>query len=143
MNKFYIIFNMNKILLLLSFLTNSYSQSLTCNDFKEGKFIVPSNKIIPKEHYIIREGNNQTEYVEESGQELLIYGAIEWIDNCSYIIKFDGSKMELTDDLKFINENGGIVTSLLNIEGRCFFYKSVLVIEEKEVYRFDGQFCKE
>jgi len=137
MNKQYLLFIG---ILLIGFST--WAQKLTCADFKNGTFIVPKESADSQDYQLIRTRNSQIEVFETAGQKLTVYGTIEWINDCSYRLKYDGTKMEITEELKFVNDNGGIITEMIKIEDKCFYYKSVLIIDGKEAYRIDGSFCK-
>jgi hypothetical protein len=143
MNKLYIIFTF-----LILFTFKNYGQEMTCADFKNGTFTVPANEIMPLSYTIIREGNMQTEIVHDPNNTLgddfskNSYEIIEWIDDCTYRVKYDETKMELSEFQQFMNDNNGILTELLKIEGKCFYFKSTLVVEG-ETQRLDGKFCAE
>lgn len=141
---------MKKIILLSILIIgfNSYSQELTCKDFKNGTFIVPKDEMIPTSFKIIRNGNSQIEFVmnpdevDEPELKEKSYEIIEWIDDCTYKLKYDESKMKLTESKQFINDNGGIMTEMIKIEGKCFFYKSTLTVNG-QTQRIDGKICTE
>lgn len=147
---------MKRTLLTLFILINyvGYSQNLTCKDFKNGTFIVPKDSISPITYKIIRKGNTQIELatnLHEIDPNLLktyphlkdkFYETIEWIDDCTYKLKYDVTKMKMSDELLFINNHGGLLTELIKIEGNCFYYKSTLNVNG-EIQRVDGKFCKE
>ncbi len=119
------------------------AQSLSCSDFKNGTFIVPKVSEDLPDYKLIRNGNSQMEIIEMSGQTLNLYGILEWINECSYKLTYDGSKMKLPEELQFINDNGGIICEMIKIENKCFYYKSVLIIDGKEAHRIDGKYCVE
>ena len=121
---------------------NSSAQILSCSDFQNGTFTIPKDSNNEYEYILIRDGNTQMEVIEIDDKKFTIYGSIEWINECSYVLKYDDSKMTLTEELQFVNDSGGIVTDLIKIEGNCFYYKSVLIIDGKETQRIDGKFCK-
>jgi hypothetical protein len=137
------------ILLLTLILTgiNSYAQELTCEDFKNGSFYVPADKETLLTYILIRNGNQQTEIVEDPKNTLgndynkTAYELIEWIDDCTYRLKYDETKMELTEYQKFLNDNNGILTELVKIEGKCFYYKATLNANG-ETQIMNGKICK-
>lgn len=137
--------NKAKIFLLIIILIglNSCAQDLTCSDFKNGTFIIPNKSGELLNHKLVRNENSQMEFYNSIENKKINYGTIEWINDCSYRLKFDETKMDLTDDLKYINKNGGIITEMIKIEGKCFYYKSVLIVDGKVAKRIDGSFCKE
>lgn len=67
---------------------------------------------------------------------------LKWINDCSYIGKYDGTKMELTEFQHFVNSNGGIKVKMKKIEDGCFYFLSTLSIEGEE-QRLDGRMCIE
>jgi hypothetical protein len=130
---------MKKIILLLiiTLSLSSCAQNLKCADFKDGEFIIESsvrdNRIIK----VTRNGNNQIEFVNG---ETTRYEIIEWIDDCSYKLIYDKSKMDLNDIQKYTNLNGGVIVTKLKIEGDCLYYKATFQFEG-EVQRLDGKIC--
>ncbi|WP_034917035.1 hypothetical protein [Gillisia sp. CAL575] len=143
---------MNKLTISISLLLiislNTYSQELKCIDFKNGTFLSPATDQIPYSYTIIRNGNKQTEIINDPNNTLpddikkITYGIIEWVDECTYRLKFDETKMELSEFQKFMNDNNGTLNELLKIEDNCFYYKSTLLVNGEEI-RLDGKFCAE
>ncbi len=142
---------MKKTILIALFLVIGIkinAQELACSDFKNGNFYVPADKETLLPYKIIRNGNHQTEIVEDPENILgadfnkIAYEIIEWIDDCTYRLKFDDSKMELTEYQKFLNDNNGILNELVKIEGKCFYFKSTLSVNG-ETHQMTGKICKE
>jgi hypothetical protein len=147
---------MKKTLYLLFILssTSLFSQKLTCKDFKTGTFYIQKDSISPFDYKILRFKNHQIETVSnlhEIDPKLLekfpelkgkFYENITWVDDCSFKLKFDGSKMKLTDSMKEMNHNGGLLIEKIKIEGKCFYYKSSMTIKN-EVQSVYGKICKE
>lgn len=132
--------------LLITLATNA--QDLTCADFKEGHFYVPADKETLLSYKIRRNGTQQIETVEDPDQLLgadfnkTAYQIIEWIDDCSYRLTSDASKIELSDYQKYINDANGLLVELIKIEGNCFYFKSTLNDQDiKQV--INGKLCKE
>lgn len=134
------------IFLLIGIKINA--QELTCSDFKNGNFYVPAENETILPYKIIRNGNQQTEIVEDPENILgtdfnkTAYEIIEWIDDCTYRLKYDESKMELTEYQKFLNDNNGVLNELIKIEGKCFYFKSTLNVNG-ETQQMTGKICKE
>lgn len=130
--------------LLLS--ANSSAQELTCSDFKNGTYFVAADDIVPLGYKIIREGNSQIEIVNDPENKLgedfskTSYEIIEWIDDCTYRLKYDESKMKLSEYQQFLNDNNGVLTEVIGIEENCFFVKSTLDIDGK-TQRIDSKIC--
>ena len=128
----------------------SFSQELSCKDFKEGTFFSKMTDPVNVEYKIVRLANTQTEFPGELPDELKgtdfsmapQYAIIEWVDDCTYILKYDESKTELTEIQKMVNKLGGFINEMVKIEDGCFYYKSTLKFEEGEK-SLEGKFCKE
>lgn len=137
------------LFLLTIFSLNATSQNLECRDFKNGTFIMTIEKPLRSVSKIIRRGNQQTEILLEKPKELedtdLPFKALvklNWIDDCTYIGKFNSAKIKLQDYQKFINDNGGILVEKIKIEGKCFFYRSTLKLKDESIV-INGKICKE
>ncbi len=134
------------IFLLIGIKINA--QELTCEDFKNGTFYVPADKETLLTYKIIRNGNKQREIVEDPENTLGAdfnkkpYEIIEWIDDCTYRARYDETKMELSEYQKFVNDNNGILTEMVKIEGKCFFFKATLNVNG-EIQVMNGKICKE
>ncbi len=132
------------LIILIGF--NSCSKKLTCSDFKQGKFKIIIDDEEANTYEIIRNGNFQSEIgINENGKlekENIFYETIEWSDDCTYRLKIDESKMEMTSAHRLLNDNGGILTELIKIEGNCFYYKSSLTLNGETEF-INGRICKE
>lgn len=136
------------VLILMSPLFTSCAQEMTCADFKNGEFYVPADEETPFNYKIIRNGNKQIEILLDPENKISddfnkkAFEIIEWIDDCTYRLKYDESKMNLTKNQQFINDNNGILTEVIKIEEKCFYYKSTLIVNG-EIERIDGKICVE
>ena len=84
---------MNKLTISISLLLiislNTYSQELKWIDFKNGKFLSPATAQITYSYTIIRNGNKQTELINDPNNTLtnnlkkINYGIIEMVDECT------------------------------------------------------------
>ena len=141
---------MNKLITLSTLILcvfNSFGQDLTCSDFKEGTFFSNPREDMPIEYKVIREGNSQIEIITADPQNLLgedfaktQYQIVEWINDCTYRLTYDVTKMDLTDYQKLINESGGPVTEITKIENDYYFYKSTLKIGD-QTQTMEGKMC--
>lgn len=122
--------------LFLSFLSSC--SSLKCNDFKKGHFIVPSDSENTKPYTIIRDHNSQIEIDSEGVKR---YSKIEWLNDCTYILRYDDSKMELTEFQKEVNKKGGIVVQVVNVDNNCFNYTSKIK-SAPDNEKINGVLCK-
>ncbi|MFD1614935.1 hypothetical protein [Gelatiniphilus marinus] len=139
----------NIFILTILFGLNAVSQNLECQDFKNGTFIMTIEKPLPSLTKITRRGNNQTEALLEKPKELEYMNipnkahiTLNWIDDCTYIGKYNSAKTKLLEYQKFINHNGGILVEKIKIEGKCFFYRSTLKLKDESII-IDGKICKE
>ncbi|MFY0630770.1 MAG: hypothetical protein JXR05_10345 [Flavobacteriaceae bacterium] len=115
-------------------------KKLTCIDFKKGTFFNPVDSIVKKKITIVRKDSTQIESVE--GEERVVYETIEWIDDCTYRLKFDSSKMELNDFQVWANKNNGLVVRKLKIEGKCMIYSATMTTEEGKKLTQKAKLCK-
>ncbi len=132
---------------LILFAFNACGQNLNCSDLKEGTFYTTPREDMQIEYTVIREGNSQIEIITADPQNILgedfaktQYQIIEWINECSYRLTYDVSKMNLTDYQKLINESGGPITEITKIENNCFFYRSTLTIGD-QTQTMEGKMC--
>ena len=142
----------NKSFCLLSlaffFLSSiSFSQDLTCKDFQEGVFYGYSQDVDGLKWIIIRNGNHQTEKTIKSSENKEVeindslHEIIEWIDDCSYNLKYN-PEFGLSMYQKFINDAGGAINKIVNIEGNCYTYISVISYDGMEETS-EGKICKD
>lgn len=129
---------------------NTIGQELDCSDLRNGIFFAEVNEPFKAKWKITRTENQQIEEIIEIPKEVKEMGyptdphyeLIEWIDNCSYILKYDESKSDLTDSQKVINDNGGVLTTITEIDGNCYYYTSTLIINGTQ-QKMDGKICTE
>ncbi|MEE3998810.1 hypothetical protein V1T75_00560 [Tenacibaculum sp. FZY0031] len=140
------------------------AQELTCEDFKIGKFYIPQTQEISKytievsdsiiemtdkrdlsikKWIVVREKNTQTEWKNGIGNGVPEHEVIEWIDDCTYRLTYDSSKMELSENKKWVNENKGIVVTKTKIENNCLYYKATMTTNEGQKISQNGIICKE
>ena len=134
--------------MLLSLSSSIYGQELDCSNFRDGVFYAEISKPITLKWRVIRNGNQQVEEVVELPEEVKgidypthpRYEIIEWIDGCTYRLKYDETKFELSETEKIINKNGGVLTRIVRIEGKCHYYISTLSINGEES-SMEGKLC--
>jgi hypothetical protein len=143
---------------------SSYSQQLTCADFKIGKFYIPASEELTKytvisndsikeftheidttikKYIVIRQENTQIEWINGIDNGTPEYEIIEWIDDCTYRLTYDSLKTNLSEEKKWVNENNGIIVSKIKIEGKCMFYKSTMTTTDGQEISSDGTICLE
>lgn len=142
---------------------NSCAQELTCSDFHLGEFYIPTTeelenfRIIKNDSIqdfelqldstvtktvIERKENTQIEWTNGIGNGQPAYEKIEWIDDCTYRLTYDESKMELDETEKWTNENNGIVVTKRRIENNCLFYTATMTTNNGEKLSQNGVICK-
>jgi hypothetical protein len=107
----------------------AFGQNSSCSDFKFGSY-----KIIMKgdsESYYTIE-RNESSQIETNDYGEKVYYVVKWLGDCSYVQKFDEKKMELSDDMKMINDDGGMVVELKKVldENRVEFVSYVKKFKE-------------
>ena len=109
-----------------------------CEAFKTGSYSVETDGM-PTGYQITRTEQNQMEKNEDNEEA---YYIVEWLSECSYVSKFDDSKMELTDEMKMINSDGGILVELIElVDDDCITFQSY-VKDYKDLSLRKGKFCK-
>ena len=140
------------------------AQDLTCADFKLGRFYIPETVEMAKykaiadanhlefiterdtsviKYYVIRDENTQIEWKNGIGNGEPEYELIEWIDDCTYRLTYDDSKMKLDKAQRWINNNNGIVVSKTHIEGNCIHYNATLTTKKGREISQEGVICRE
>lgn len=125
-----------------------FSQKLNCEDFKTGSFMMTNDSYPGIEVAIYRNETTQTEQKATDDENRLegldekLYETVEWLSECKYKLMFDGSKMELTEITKLINDNGGVLAEIISIKDNCCRYKSTFIINGKEEIMY-GTICKD
>ena len=112
---------------------------LTCEEIKTGSFyMVYSDKdsVLMERH-----GNVQVEYSNISDKENGAYSNLEWIDECTYRLRFDESKHELNKSQKLVNDNNGIVVTQTPLNARCMYYRAVLTLADGKSVKKIGRIC--
>ncbi len=132
---------MCRVLILVFVIINfiSCSEKLDCIGITEGTFIMPQDTEETKSYKIIRKGDIQKEI--NDGIETS-YSKVEWLNPCSYILKYDESQMELSDFQKEVNQVGGIIVEVTKVKGNCFYYTSNIKGDPPSE-RINGVMCKE
>jgi hypothetical protein len=97
-------------------------QSLTCRDFKFGKFEL-KNINDNRKYIITRNQNFQIEEVYNLATNEKIkndrYYIITWKNDCEYQLKMDTLKSEYDNFDLQVNSLGGLKNRILKIEGKC------------------------
>ncbi len=147
-----VVHNMKKTLIIIGILCsiNAIGQELDCSDLKTGVFFAEINEPIKVKWKITRTENKQIEEIIEIPDEIKEMGypmdpqyeLIEWKNNCTYLLKYDETKSELTESQKVINDNGGALTTITSIDRNCYYYSSTITINGQE-QKLEGKVCTE
>lgn len=118
--KFSILFSF--VLLLLANTKESVSGTLSCRDFKNGKFVL-INKKTNKKFLIEKSKDLQREEVFDLSTNKKIqkdrYYKILWRSDCQFILLLDLAKSQYDETDKYINSHGGYLCTIKKIEGKC------------------------
>lgn len=132
------------LVLAIFFELNTFSQEIDCKKLKDGIFYAEVSEPTPIKWQVTREGNSQVEQAIESDDgksNQLLYEIIEWIDDCTYRLKYDSTRFELNPMQRMINDNGGALNQIIGIEGNCHYYKSTIKINGIE-QSMEGKLCR-
>ena len=125
------------ILITLSLL--NCDSELSCKDFKKGSFHV--KELNGTEiYYTLERGENSQIETNMFGDK--VYYTIKWINDCSYLQKFDKSKMKLTDEMKMVNGDGGMIIELLKVKNDSTITFQSYVKKFKDLSLRKGEFSK-
>ena len=120
---------------------NCFSQQIACETFKNGEFCQADD--IGFYCKVIRDSKNQIEVFD--ADELNIsrsnYYTITWKDECSYILKFDFSKMPWDEDNQETNDHGGILCEMSKVENNCFYLTVTWPYLEKNPMKSVRKIC--
>lgn len=113
------------ILILCFFTCIGFSQSKDCAKFKNGTFKVtdPASK---KVCIIKREGNTQTERLEESAEEYSF--DLIWIDDCTYTLTPTSSTLVRNKDVK---EIGTMLVKITKTKEDSYVHKVTIDGDDK------------
>ena len=153
------------IYLLIAF--NSFGQNLTCDDFRTGKFYIPtenenetkftvikrdSSEAVSQEftekrdsikkYIVIRSDSTQVEWRNGLNIGEPLNEKIQWINRCSYRLTFDKNKNKLTEQQQLVNDYNGIVVEKIVINGNCMKYKATMILENGYEIVQNGTICK-
>lgn len=121
------------ILLLIALSSCNKNNGLNCTDFKSGTYLVSKDTLFRNAAKLIRTVDTQTQ-ISAKGDTL--YAKVEWINDCSYKLTFNKSKMLLSPFHLNVNERGGILVEYGQPIGKIMPYISVIKGETKsEVFK--------
>lgn len=143
----------NKVLFFLTIcftIINVYAQKLDCEAYKKGVFYGEVAEPFKIKWKVTRTDSQQIEEVIDLPKEAKEIGysvnpqyeIIEWIDECTYRLMYDGEKFELSETQMLINQNGGALTKIIKVEDNCYYYVSTILIGDNET-SMEGKLCTE
>ncbi|WP_139959967.1 hypothetical protein [Flavicella sediminum] len=106
----------------------SCEKKLNCTDFRTGEFLISSDTIFTNAHTVIR---NETSQIQISPKGDSLFAKVEWINDCSFKLKFDKNKMRLSTFQLNVNRQGGIHVQYGQSENDVMPFKSLLKGETK------------
>lgn len=123
------------------------AQKKDCSPFKTGNFIMTSEMFPGIEIAIFRDEMVQIEEQINNGSKESklngkLYEKIEWLSDCKYKLTFDLTRGEVTDLANYINNNGGIITTILEVDDYCYTFISNFNINGK-TQTVNGKICKD
>lgn len=158
----------NYLILIFSLIAfNSFAQNLTCEDFKTGKFYIPTENenetkftVIKKDssdtisqefteqrdsikkYVIIRKESTQVEWRNGINIGEPLNEIIKWINKCTYRLTYDDSNTNLTEQQQMVNDYNGIVVEKISIKGNCMNYKATMILDDGYEIVQSGIICK-
>lgn len=133
---------MKKLFYVMSFvfIISCGEEPERCEAFKFGEFYVffgGSNA----SYYKINRTNDELIELDTRGNK--VFYTVEWLSKCSYVLKHNPEKNELTEVMKMVNEDGGFIVVLENTPTRenCINYTLYIKGYEESSTR-KGMFCR-
>lgn len=110
-------------IIVFTLFASSCNKKTSCTDFKSGTFLISKDTSFVKAQKIIRK-NNLDIQISPKGDS--IFAKLEWLNDCSYKLKFDKSKMHLSNFQININTNNGILVEYGQPENGIMPFISVI-----------------
>lgn len=125
--------------IMICFSLFNSDSNLNCVDFKKGSFHVKEPNGTEIYYTLERDEFSQIE-TNMFGDK--VYYTIKWINECSYLQKFDKTKMKLTDEMKMVNGDGGMIIELLEMKNDSTIIFQSYVKKFKDLSLMKGEFSK-
>ena len=109
--------------ILLAAIWLSCEKKMSCTDFKTGTFLVANDSTFVNAQKVIRTENLQQQ-ISPKGDTL--FAKVRWLNDCSYILTFDKSKMHLNSFQINVNSKGGILVEYGQPTGNVMPYLAVI-----------------
>ncbi len=106
----------------------SCEKKIGCTDFKTGKYLISNDTIFDSSAALFKTEKTQQQ-INAKGDTL--FAKVKWLNDCSYILTFDKSKMMLSPFQINVNNRGGILVEFGIPEGNIMPYTSILKGETK------------
>jgi hypothetical protein len=110
------------VLLFLTILPHAGNcQTITCTDIRNGVFVFFS-RITGSESTYTRNGDTQKE-VDPAKHETILW-KVEWIDNCSYYLKYESGLEERSNDDRTFLSKHKILTQILRVTNDYYIFRT-------------------
>ncbi len=109
--------------ILLAAIWLSCEKKMSCTDFKTGTFLIANDSTFANAQKVIRTENLQQQ-ISPKGDTL--FAKVKWLNDCSYILTFDKSKMHLNSFQINVNSKGGILVEYGQPTGNVMPYLAVI-----------------
>lgn len=109
--------------IILAAIWLSCEKKPTCTDFHTGTFLIANDSSFTNAQKVIRTENLQQQ-ISPKGDTL--YGKVNWLNDCSYILTFDKGKMHLNTFQINVNSMGGILVEYGQPVGNIMPYVAVI-----------------
>jgi len=101
----------------------SCKKKINCTDFKTGKYLISNDTLFENAATLIKTATKQQQ-INAKGDTL--FANVEWLNDCSYRLSFDKTKMHLSPFQLNVNERGGILVEFGMPKGNIMPYTSVI-----------------
>jgi len=114
--------------IVMTAVLTSCEKKMNCTDFKTGTYLISKDTLFKNASRLIKTETTQQQ-ISSKGDTL--FAKVEWLNDCSYILTFDKSKMMLTPFHLNINTRGGFLVEFGQPTGAIMPYVSVIKGETK------------
>jgi len=114
--------------ILFTIVLTSCDNKMNCTDFKTGTFLISKDTLFTNAHKLIKTETTQQQ-ISSKGDTL--FAKVKWINDCSYLLTFDKTKMTLTPFQINVNTRGGFLVEFEQPTGTIMPYITVLKGETK------------
>lgn len=116
------------ISILFAVVLTSCDKKTNCNDFKTGTYLISKDTLFTNAPKLIK---TETSQMQISSKGDTLYAKVAWLNDCSYKLTFDKSKMTLSPFHINVNTRGGFLVEFGQPTGALMPYVSVVRGETK------------